>query len=287
MVNSISGSISRRQALERLVLGGALTIFPSLALSQQPNQYPAQPSQRVEQTSIPQQQPAFQADQYQSLKHPKKAEKQAGQNPYRIVARRGIMRARRRVLNAELYVEGRVWDNLPRGLSEQQFYNSLNNAYMLSVSEIKLADQRVKLDSSRFEEHIIKGAAELARTYPQFTPSDQAIFQNMLRRNIYRQDKRSGMLQNIIFPTHSKICLQFGPAPSVDMWINIAQDPENQISYSRMGPFPITNPAEIATMNKFFRLSLLIEDPQTPGYDGRTIRCPLDNIYRNAYLRRP
>ena len=277
--------LTRRNALEKL--GTAIGIAGiSLIL---PNTYAQQFQQSQPQTQMQV------APQNVNLTNPHK-------NVYRLVSRRTMRKFGIDILDAELYIESDVWDNLPKRLSLYQFYNQIKNAQMMNVSITKYEGGHRRhpepLDSIDFEKQFLEEADVFASErapafdpYAAFNTGDVNALSTMLTRELYRvePDKQTQrpVKKRFIFPPNSKVHIQFGKSNSIDMFVNISKRPTREVVPFRVGPALIRNPAEIQAMSKFFRQTMLAEDKETPGYDGRYIRCPLENIYYNAYQRRP
>jgi len=281
-----SNKFSRREILQTVLATGIAAMFPALGFSQQPRQYRPQQTQQPRPRLQPQ--PQLRQQQPQAQAQTPASNGAANKIEYRLVSRRRVMKSGVWLLNSELGIEAKVWDNLRKGLTEQQFYDSLKDAYILSVSDIVFAGHRRRkelLNSVDFEEQLTTSAGELAVTYPQFTGDDQVRFRSILRRNLYTQDsERSDRVQGVYFPPKSKIFIRFGKIPSIEMWV---YDPSNpNVPDPKIGPTYITKSDEADVMNKFFRLFLLKEDNQIPDYNGSTIKCPIDRIYHKAYLAR-
>ena len=233
----------------------------------------------------------------------KETPKKDSEIKYTIIARRTLTRAMGMVetVRSEYGVDSRVWEALPKGLTQKQFYDSIIDVPVNSSTTTLLKGVPIKHPNPIHSEDLLKefmnGAKEYIKNpYPEldpeleFTKRDKDVLEGLLRREIKSPSTGTAKLSFFgkevpvyLFPPQSIICLKAGDgAPSIELQVNINPN-INPPEYNDSKISLITNNEEQRVFDKFRRSMILTEDSALIESYGKKIRRPIDNFY-NTYL---
>jgi hypothetical protein len=201
-------------------------------------------------------------------------------------------------VKVELGLESKLWQELRKGMTKQEFYDSIKQAPIELKTETifgGVSGIRGYINSEDIRGEFISAADRFVKNKPPqyyfdltFSKEDKAILEKMLEREL-----KSSLTETIkswnpfasakevyVYPPKSQILLRTDRKgnPCFEMLTNTNENTGEDPSYERLDVSRITNETEKKVFTKFLWLSILTKDPE--GI------VPFENFYREYQNRK-
>jgi len=222
------------------------------------------------------------------------------QDGYTIIARRTVKRYGNELVLSEFAVDSAAWKSLPKGLTQQQFYDAIMQMPVRSSTTTLLAGVPIvhpgPISNEDLVREFLSGADDYAKLTPaldpklKFTKQDKVTLETLLTRELKSpvtatvKPLLGEERQVFLFPPLSRIHLKAGGGdPTIEMQINNSGDRAQPV-YTK-SKATITDENEQRVFKSFMKFIIVTEDPALPALYGKDIKAPIDNFYQNAYLK--
>ena len=194
-------------------------------------------------------------------------------------------------VKVELGLESKLWQELRKGMTKQEFYDSIKQAPIeLKTTTIfgGVSGIRGYINSEDIRGEFISAADRFIKEKPSqynlnltFSKEDKAVLEKMLERELKSSltetikpwNPFSAYREVYVYPPKSQILLRTDRKgnPCFEMLINTNEDASEDPSYEKLEVSRISDESEKKVFTKFLWLSILKKDPDK--------NVPIDNFY--------
>lgn len=234
----------------------------------------------------------------------KKSKDSEEKDEYTAIGQRLVEKFGIDIIHSAFLIKTKVWNNLPKKLTKQQFYDIVKESPIKNTTRTILEGvvgiHPGPLNSEDIQKEFMKNAAKFIKAEPyeldpqlKFTEKDKKLLEYLLKTQlkspvIGKINPLFGKEREVyLFPPKSLISLVAGDSnPKIEIAVNTNKDYDQPPTYKIVPSKAIADSDKKRVFETFLRFAILTEDPETQGYDKEKIKAPIDNFYHNSYKNR-